>query len=418
MIYILKIFIFIILSIKLLLFNTIQAKTKFKLFNLLNNKNKIIISLYINKPPNYIFFLLHQPERLILDIYKKNIINNIIIKLNQKKLKKNIHFFIIKKNKKIRIIFYIYKNKKNNIFNIILNFIIKKNYNINLIYKNIIINSKQIKTLHPIQIILNSNYNFYKKNNFKRHNFKKIISFHKNFNIHNKNRIIIVIDAGHGGQDPGAIGNKYGLKEKNTTILVSKFLQKLLNNNSHFKAILTRNNDYFISIIKRTNLARKNNANVLISIHTDATINHHAKGISVWILSNHRANTEIIDWIKQHRKKYTLLNNSNYIFSSNYINPYLSQTILDLQFNYTRHVGYNIAKKILQELKYINLLHKPQPEYANFGILKSLDIPSILIEIGFISNNKEEYLLGNNHYQYKIAKAIYNGLCNYFLKNP
>ncbi|PXB03390.1 N-acetylmuramoyl-L-alanine amidase AmiB [Pectobacterium carotovorum] len=230
-------------------------------------------------------------------------------------------------------------------------------------------------------------------------------------------RVVVAIDAGHGGQDPGAIGTN-GLREKNVTISIARKLQVLLNNDPAFKGVLTRDGDYFISVMGRSDVARKQGANLLVSIHADAAPNRNAKGASVWVLSNRRANSEMANWLEQHEKQSELLGGAGDLLANSSADPYLSQAVLDLQFGHSQRVGYDVATKVLRELQRVGGLHKRLPEHASLGVLRSPDIPSLLVETGFITNVSEERLLGSNDYQEKIANAIYQGLRSYFQTHP
>ncbi|EKN3392807.1 TPA: N-acetylmuramoyl-L-alanine amidase AmiB [Yersinia enterocolitica] len=233
----------------------------------------------------------------------------------------------------------------------------------------------------------------------------------------NSSRVVVAIDAGHGGQDPGAIGQN-GLKEKNVTIAIARRLEALLNSDPMFKPVLTRNGDYFISVMGRSDVARKQGANVLVSVHADAAPNRSATGASVWVLSNRRANSEMGNWLEQHEKQSELLGGAGDVLANTASDPYLSQAVLDLQFGHSQRVGYDVATKVLNELQRVGDIHKRRPEHASLGVLRSPDIPSLLVETGFISNSTEERLLGSSAYQEKIAQAIYNGLRSYFLAHP
>ncbi|GKW05141.1 N-acetylmuramoyl-L-alanine amidase [Pectobacterium carotovorum subsp. carotovorum] len=230
-------------------------------------------------------------------------------------------------------------------------------------------------------------------------------------------RIVVAIDAGHGGQDPGAIGTN-GLREKNVTISIARKLQALLNSDPAFKGVLTRDGDYFISVMGRSDVARKQGANLLVSIHADAAPNRNAKGASVWVLSNRRANSEMANWLEQHEKQSELLGGAGDLLANSSADPYLSQAVLDLQFGHSQRVGYDVAIKVLRELQRVGGLHKRRPEHASLGVLRSPDIPSLLVETGFITNVSEERLLGSNDYQEKLANAIYQGLRSYFQTHP
>ena len=233
----------------------------------------------------------------------------------------------------------------------------------------------------------------------------------------NGDKVVIAIDAGHGGQDPGAIGPG-GTREKNVTIAVARKLRSLLNDDPMFKGVLTRDGDYFISVMGRSDVARKQNANFLVSIHADAAPNRDATGASVWVLSNRRANSEMAGWLEQHEKQSELLGGAGDVLANSQSDPYLSQAVLDLQFGHSQRVGYDVATSMIGQLERIGALHKRRPEHASLGVLRSPDIPSLLVETGFISNGEEEQLLASDDYQQKIAEAIYHGLRDYFIAHP
>ncbi|WP_392559056.1 N-acetylmuramoyl-L-alanine amidase [Orbus mooreae] len=229
-------------------------------------------------------------------------------------------------------------------------------------------------------------------------------------------KVIIAIDAGHGGKDSGAVG-QYKLYEKTVTLSIANKLKVLINNDKDLKAVMTRSKDNFISVYQRSEIARDQKANLLVSIHADAAPNKSAKGASVWVLSTKRADTELGRWIEQHEKQSELLGGAGDALSEG-DNRFLSQAILDLQFSYSQQVGYALATNILTELGKVVSLHKRVPEHASLGVLRSPDIPSVLIEVGFISNLSEEKLLRSDAHQNKIAQAIYRGLKNYIKTNP
>jgi N-acetylmuramoyl-L-alanine amidase len=229
-------------------------------------------------------------------------------------------------------------------------------------------------------------------------------------------KVVIAVDAGHGGKDSGAIG-KNKLYEKTVTLSIAKKLTNLLNKDPNFKGVLTRSSDNFISVSQRSEIARKNKANLLVSVHADAAPNRNATGASIWVLSTKRADTELGRWLEQDEKQSQLLGGAGDALSDDH-DPHLSQAVLDLQFSYSQRVGYELAKQVLKEMKGVTKLHKSAPEHASLGVLRSPDIPSILVEVGFISNEGEERLLSSNTHQNKIAKAIYQGIKNYVKQNP
>ncbi|MBC9129898.1 N-acetylmuramoyl-L-alanine amidase [Frischella sp. Ac48] len=230
-------------------------------------------------------------------------------------------------------------------------------------------------------------------------------------------KVVVAIDAGHGGKDSGAVGQQQ-LYEKTVTLSIAKKLKALIDKDPQISAILTRNNDSFISVFQRSEIARNHKADLLISIHADAAPNRRAKGASIWVLSTKRADTELGRWLEKHEKQSELLGGAGDALSGDKNHPFLSQAILDLQFSNSQLVGYSLACEILKEMNKVVAIHKQEPEHASLGVLRSPDIPSVLVEVGFISNLSEEKLLKSSAHQDKIAQAIYKGLKNYIKKNP
>lgn len=237
------------------------------------------------------------------------------------------------------------------------------------------------------------------------------------FNMAYAQKLVIAIDAGHGGKDSGAVGpNK--LYEKDVTLAISQKLADLMRRDHSMKPVLTRTSDKYISVFQRSEIARQHKAALLISIHADAAPVKSASGISAWVLSTKRADTELGRWLEKHEKQSQLLGGAGDVLSGEGSNPYLSQAILDLQFSYSQRASYDLAKAILKEMRHVGKLHKSRPEHASLGVLRSPDIPSVLVEVGFISNVHEEKLLKSKAHQDKIAKAIYSGVQNYLKQNP
>ena len=226
----------------------------------------------------------------------------------------------------------------------------------------------------------------------------------------------IAIDPGHGGKDPGAIGRNLKIYEKNVTLSIAKELKALLDKDPHFRAVLTRNGDYYISVPERSEIARKYKANYLVSIHADSSETPNLRGASVWVLSNRRANDEMGQWLEDHEKRSELLGGAGSVLAS-HNEKYLDQTVLDLQFGHSHRVGYELGNIDLRHFSQIASLSRPTPRHASLGVLRSPDIPSILVETGFLSNQEEELKLSTPAYRKRIAKAIYNGLAEYRRKN-
>ncbi len=166
--------------------------------------------------------------------------------------------------------------------------------------------------------------------------------------VSSDDKIIIAIDAGHGGRGSRRHRTGRHQREKNVTIAIAHKLRALLNDDPQFKPVLTRNGDYFISVMGRSDVARKQNANFLVSIHADAAPNRDATGASVWVLSNRRANSEMAGWLEQHEKQSELLGGAGDVLANSQSDPYLSRAVLDLQFGHSQRVGYDVATDVLK----------------------------------------------------------------------
>ncbi|OOF83005.1 N-acetylmuramoyl-L-alanine amidase [Rodentibacter ratti] len=222
----------------------------------------------------------------------------------------------------------------------------------------------------------------------------------------------IAIDPGHGGKDPGAIGRNLGIYEKNVTLSIARELKALLDKDPNFRGVLTRNGDYYISVPERSEIARKFKANYLVSIHADSSLNPNQRGASVWVLSNRRANDEMGQWLEDDEKRSELLGGAGKVLSHNN-DKYLDQTVLDLQFGHSQRTGYEIGRNILRRFSKITTLSRNTPQHASLGVLRSPDIPSVLVETGFLSNADEEQKLNSPIYRRRIAYMIYEGLVAY-----
>ncbi|ABM01231.1 N-acetylmuramoyl-L-alanine amidase [Shewanella amazonensis] len=229
--------------------------------------------------------------------------------------------------------------------------------------------------------------------------------------------IIVAIDAGHGGDDPGSIGPS-GLYEKKIAFEIAKRVQAKIDATPGMKAVLTRTGDYYIHPNKRSELARKHRADLLVSIHADAFTSPNPRGASVWVLSMRRANSEIGRWLEQKEKHSELLGGAGEIIQNADNEQYLAMTLLDMSMDRSMAISHSIAGDVLKELGKVTDLHKNLPESASLAALKSPDIPSILVETGFISNPKEESLLKSSSHQERLAKAIHTGVLRYFETNP
>ncbi len=225
--------------------------------------------------------------------------------------------------------------------------------------------------------------------------------------------ITIAIDAGHGGEDPGAKGAS-GSLEKDITLSIARRLKGMIDKVENMRAYLTRDGDYFIPLHERVNKARKVQADLFVSIHADAFIKPHARGSSVFALSEKGATSAAAKWLAKHENDADLIGGVNIAVKD----IYLKQTLLDLSQTAQISDSLKLGKAVLEEIGGINQLHKPHVEQAGFAVLKAPDIPSILVETAFISNPDEEKRLNDEEYQDKMSMAIVSGIQRYFDKNP
>lgn len=230
---------------------------------------------------------------------------------------------------------------------------------------------------------------------------------------HNKRDIIVAIDAGHGGEDPGAVGYRR-TKEKVVVLKIAKKLAALLEAEPGYKPYLTRTGDYYIPLRDRTRKARDANADLFISIHADAFKNSNAHGSSVFVLSERGASSEEARYLAAKENEADLVGG----VSLGGREDHVAMTLLDLSMTATRGSSLAVGKSILKRMDNISRLHKKQVGEAAFMVLKAPDIPALLIETGFISNPGEAKKLATSSYQNKMAQEIFGGLTEYFNDEP
>ncbi len=225
--------------------------------------------------------------------------------------------------------------------------------------------------------------------------------------------VTIVLDPGHGGEDPGAIG-RGGSHEKNVTLQVARRLKAKIDAEPNMRSMLTRDGDFFIPLNQRVQKARRVKADLFVSVHADAFIKPTARGSSVFVLSENGASSSAARWLAQRENSADLIGGVNLDVKD----PHLARTLLDLSQTATLNDSLKLGRAVLGELGGINTLHKEHVEQAGFAVLKAPDIPSILIETAFISNPEEERRLNDDAYQDKMAEAILRGIKGYLAKNP
>ena len=231
-----------------------------------------------------------------------------------------------------------------------------------------------------------------------------------------KRDIIIAIDAGHGGEDPGASGPN-GLHEKNITLSIARELQRQINQMKGFRAELTRTGDYFIPLRGRTAIARKKGADLFVSIHADAAPSRSAFGASVFALSDRGATSETARWLADSENRSDLIGGDGSV-SLDDKDHMLAGVLLDLSMTATMSSSLDVGHKVLTNVGRVTSLHKNRVEQAGFMVLKSPDIPSILVETGFISNPGESRKLNSASHQQALARSIAAGVRQYFVQTP
>ena len=225
--------------------------------------------------------------------------------------------------------------------------------------------------------------------------------------------VTVVVDAGHGGEDPGARG-RGGSREKNVTLTIAKKLKAIIDAEPNMRAVLTRDGDFFIPLQVRVQKARRVRADLFVSVHADAFVKPHARGSSVFALSERGATSTAAKWLAKRENDADLIGGVNLDVKDRY----LAMTLADLSLTAQINDSLKLARAVLSELGGVNALHKHDVEQAGFAVLKAPDIPSILVETAFISNPEEERRLNDEAYQEKMAQAIFKGIKRYFTKNP
>ncbi len=226
-------------------------------------------------------------------------------------------------------------------------------------------------------------------------------------------QIVVAIDAGHGGEDPGSVG-RIGTREKAITLKVARELRKLIERDSGMRPVMIRNGDYYVRLRRRIETARRHQADVFVSIHADAFPNRKVRGSSVYALSPRGASTEEARWLANKENAADLIGG----VSLRDKDDLLAKVLLDLSTTYTISHSLELGQDVLRELSKIGPTHRKRVEQAGFVVLKSPDIPSILVETAFLSNPKEERLLRKAKHRRRIANAIYQGIKRYFRRHP
>jgi N-acetylmuramoyl-L-alanine amidase len=225
--------------------------------------------------------------------------------------------------------------------------------------------------------------------------------------------ITVAIDAGHGGEDPGAKGRR-GTYEKHVTLSIARRIKALVDAEPGMRGVLIRDGDYFIKLADRVEKARRLQADLFVSVHADAFIKPHARGSSVFTLSESGASSAAASWLAKNENEADLVGGINIDVQD----VTLKQVLIDLSQTATINDSLKVARSVLGELGDVNELHKARVEQAGFAVLKAPDIPSILVETAFLTNPEEELRLRDEKYQDRMAAAIFGGIKKYFAANP
>lgn len=229
--------------------------------------------------------------------------------------------------------------------------------------------------------------------------------------------VVVAIDAGHGGQDPGSIGPT-GTYEKMITLAVAQRLAAKINADPAMEAVLTRNGDYGMSLAQRASQVRQARADFFISIHADAFTTPQPRGASVWVLSRSRSETEYGRALENKERLSEELYELDSRLQENGNDPFLARALLDMRRDDSMQDGSLAAEILLDQLGRVTTLHRPKPQGASFAVLSNIGTPSVLVELGFISNPHKERLLKSAAHQEKLAAALYAGLRTHFTRYP
>jgi N-acetylmuramoyl-L-alanine amidase len=226
--------------------------------------------------------------------------------------------------------------------------------------------------------------------------------------------VVVAVDAGHGGEDPGAQGSVRHTREKVVTLEIARRLKRLIDAQPGMRAVLTRKGDYYVGLRRRMQLARKYKADLFISIHADAFRDRRVRGSSIYVLSRRGASSEAARWLAARENAADLIGG----VSLDDKDDMLASVLLDLSQSAAQEASLAAAQQVYRNLGRLGKVHARHIQRAGFVVLKSPDIPSMLIETGFISNPTEESNLRNHAYQEKLAKAISRGVTHYFKDAP
>lgn len=365
--------------------STSYAQNSVEALRLWPSPSNTRVVLDLTEAPEYSYFTLSNPDRLVIDLKNTNAAVDLKAQKKSSPLVKKVRYSTPKDKSSVRVVLELSRKLTTEIFAL----------PPTAPYKNRLVidlsdGSSASTAQQPVMTTANSTRD---------------------------RDIIIAIDAGHGGEDPGSIGPKRTY-EKNITLSVSKKLAKLINDESGLRSVMTRTGDYYISPNQRPEIARKSKADLLISIHADAFTTPQPSGASVWVLSMGRANSELGRWMERTERHSELLGGAAEVIQDTVSERYLAQALLDMSMDHSLTTSYDISRNVISELKQVTKLHKKQPQAASLAVLTSPDIPSILVEVGFISNPTEEKNLNWAKHRQRLANSVFKAVKQYFERLP
>ena len=357
----------------------IQAQTTLENIRIGSNQDQTRLVLDLSNKEIYNSFFLRNPNRLVVDLKNTHLSQSLQKKSLSKGLIKNVRTGI-RPNKGLRVVLDIEDISKSKVF----------------------LTNKDNQVGHSLVIDLFKNNITQTKNSYADKNEVEVPRY-----------ITIVIDPGHGGHDPGAIGRNK-IREKDVALSVGRHLFSRINRERGMRAILVRNNDKYVNHRDRMEVARQNNADLFISIHADAVNDRRAKGASVYAVSLKGASDEAAKRLERRENASDLVGG----ISLSDKDDDLASVLMDLSKNGVISVSLDIGQRVLNQLAKVGAIHRSTTQQAGFLVLKSPDIPSILVEMAYISNPNEEKKLNSKNYQLKLTKAIHSGIKDYFYQNP
>ena len=348
------------------------SATRVKDIRLSNNNGYVRLVFDLDKTVNHNVFTLEKPHRIVLDLKNTQMSHGMVDRVSANSLIRSIRSGV-KNSSDLRVVFDLQNKSKPRSF--VLAPSGKSGYRL-------------VLDLHDVE-------------NAKKVTKKKQLR-----------DVIIAIDAGHGGKDPGATGKK-GTKEKTVTLQMARRLEKKINAQKGMKAVLTRRNDRFMRLRERIHKARDYDADMMISLHADSFPDPRARGSSIYALSVDGASSETAKLMAEKENAADLLFGDVDLAVEDAM---VKEVLFDLSLTGTIQSSLDIGEEILGQIKHVNRVHKKQVQQAGFAVLKAPNIPSVLLETAFISNPREEKNLQSSAHQKKVANAVTKGVVNYFAR--